>query len=253
MTSVRPAVALGQAALLLDFDGALARFRNEPEEVRPTAERTELLRELQLRLDGRLAVLSGRTIADLDRVTNGEVKTVAALNGLQRRAPGRRIPDPPPHRSLAEVADLLAALARTWPGVRTEPKGLSVAVHYRHAPEAEVELRRILAGIGRSTGLELQEGSMVMELATPGWNKGRAVADLMSFPPFRGATPIFVGDDAADEPGFAAAAEIGGVGVLVGEARRTRASARIASPEALCAWLWRALQKGAFDLPPRAP
>jgi trehalose 6-phosphate phosphatase len=243
------AVPVGQAALFLDFDGAFAALQGAPDEVAATAERTGLLVALQARLEGRFAVLSGRTLADLDRVTDGKVEAVAALNGLQRRAPGRLLDNPEPHPCLEEVADLLTGLARTSPGVRTEPKGLSVAVHFRGAPEAADELRRILLAIGDSTGLAFHEDSMVVELATPGWDKGRAIEDLMAWPPFQGATPIFAGDAAADEPAFAAVAGLGGVGVLIGEPRETAALARVASPADLRSVLRRALDTGVFQLP----
>jgi len=247
-----PPIALDRAALLLDFDGVFAELRSEPDAVEATPERIALLRALRRGLDGRLAVLSGRTLVDLDRVLGGEVEAVAALNGLQRRAPGRALADPPPHRSLAEVTDILQGLARTWPGVKAEAKGLSVALHYRQAPQTGAEVRRILQAIGRSSGLAFQDGAMVAELATPGWYKGRAIRDLMSAPPFAGAAPIFAGDDAADEPGFMAVREAGGFGVLVGERRPTLAQARLAGPEALRAWLRRSLAQGAFE-PPGAP
>lgn len=247
--SLAPAISLDRAAVFLDFDGVFAELRSHPEAVQPTAERIALLRTLRRDLDGRLAVLSGRTLVDLDRVLGGEVEAVAALNGLQRRAPGRSLADPPPHRALAEVTDVLQGLARTWPGVKAEAKGLSVALHYRQAPQAGAELRRILQAIGRSSGLAFHDGSMVAELATPGWDKGRAILDLMSAAPFAGMAPIFAGDDASDEPGFAAVREAGGFGVLVGERRRTLAQGRLASPEALRAWLRRCLSRGAFEPP----
>lgn len=242
-------VPVERAALFLDFDGAFAALQAAPDAVTATAERTQLLEALQARLEGRLAVLSGRTLADLDRVTDGKVEAVAALNGLLRRAPGRRLDSPEPHPCLEEVADLVAGLARTSPGVRSEPKGLSVAVHFRGAPEAADELRRILLAIGKATGLAFHEDSMVVELATPGWDKGRAIEDLMAWPPFKGATPIFAGDAAADEPAFAAVAGLRGVGVLIGEPRETSALARVPSPAHLRSLLRRALDTGVFQFP----
>ena len=78
---------------------------------------------------------------------------------------------------------------------------------------------------------------MVAELRTPGPDKGDALAAFMAEPPFAGARPIFVGDDLTDEHGFAAAAALGGFGVLVGPARPTQARARLDDVEAVHAWL----------------
>jgi trehalose 6-phosphate phosphatase len=78
---------------------------------------------------------------------------------------------------------------------------------------------------------------MVVELRTPGQDKGQSVAAFLRERPFMGATPIFVGDDLTDEDGFAAAARLGGYGVLVGPMRPTAASYRLADTEAVTAWL----------------
>lgn len=240
--------AFDKAALVLDYDGVLAPLAATPLAVAPDAACAELLAQLSARLQGRLALLSGRTIADLDRLTFGAVTCCAGQNGLERRAPDGRRTSEPPHPELDEVVDILRGLARSFDGVLVEEKRLSVAVHYRAAPQAAAELLRIAAALARGAGLQLHSGSMVVELATPGWDKGRALTELMAQDPFRGAAPIYVGDDEADEAGFASARRLGGWGVLVGEPRRSSARWRIQSQAALCDWLQASLRSGDFPV-----
>ena len=86
-------------------------------------------------------------------------------------------------------------------------------------------------------GLAARRGKMVVELGPKSANKGAAVTRLMTVAPFAGAFPIFVGDDLTDEDGFAAVADGGGSGILVGEPRQTAASFRLSNPEAVRQWL----------------
>jgi trehalose 6-phosphate phosphatase len=63
----------------------------------------------------------------------------------------------------------------------------------------------------------------------------------MAEPPFAGARPVFVGDDATDEAGFAAAQALGGLGVSVGASRQTQAGFRLTGVDAALTWLENAL------------
>jgi trehalose 6-phosphate phosphatase len=83
----------------------------------------------------------------------------------------------------------------------------------------------------------LQLGDMVAELRTPGQDKGKAVSAFLREAPFNGAAPVFIGDDLTDEDGFAAAARLGGYGVLVGPERPTQATYRLNDFSAVLAWL----------------
>src|SRR3546814_11705657 len=86
-------------------------------------------------------------------------------------------------------------------------------------------------------GRAVRRGKMVVELGPVQANKGRAVARLMSRPPYAGAVPIFIGDDVTDEDGFAAAAAAGGHGILVGPPRPTAAHYRLPGPRDGQNWL----------------
>ena len=239
-----PPLALAEAALFLDLDGTLAPIAPRPEDVKPDPARSELLRRLSTALAGRLAVVSGRSLTDVDRILDGSVTALAGVHGLELRFPDRRDWRAAPNESLAAARDTLASLVARWPGIRIEDKGLSLAAHYRAAPEAAASVKRLTEQLARELGLVLQPGDMVAEVRTPGPDKGGAVRAFMAEPPFAGSRPIFVGDDLTDERGFAAATALGGFGVLVGRPRETRAQARLADVAAVRAWLTASLAGG---------
>jgi trehalose 6-phosphate phosphatase len=228
---------LAGVSLFLDLDGVLAPIVSRPEHVRPEAARTQLMQALQTALGGRLAVISGRTIADLDRILDGAVASLAGVHGLERRLAGGRIWRAEPSPAVAGAKAAFEAIARDWPGAVVEEKGVSVGIHYRAAPAALADVREAVERLTPSNDLTAQWGQMVAELRTPGPDKGDALLAFMAEPPFRGSRPIFVGDDLTDEHGFAAAAAAGGFGVLVGPDRPTAARMRLDTVEAVYDWL----------------
>jgi len=228
---------LGEAALFLDLDGTLAPIAARPQDVRPDPRRTSLLERLASRLEGRLAVVSGRTLADVDRILESCVTPVAAVHGLVVRRADGAVTAQPPHPALPRAAEVFRAFAARDSGLIVEEKGLSVALHFRlAAPHAEAA-RACARQLAAETGLALQDGDMVEELRTPGASKGDSVRAFMAEPPFRGAQPVFVGDDATDEDGFRAAQALHGAGVAVGVPRPTAARFRLAGVDAALAWL----------------
>lgn len=232
---------LDATALFLDLDGTLAPIAARPQDVRPDPRRTDLLERLVEALDGRVAVVSGRTLDDIDRILEGRVTAVAAVHGLVRREADGALSETPPHPELAAVIRRCREFARRETGLIVEDKGLSVTLHYRLAPAQGMAARRCAEELAAATGLVLQHGDMVEELRTPGPTKGDSVATFLDAPPFAGARPVFLGDDATDEHGFEAVQEHGGLGVLIGPNRPTAASRRLQGVEEALAWLEAAL------------
>jgi trehalose 6-phosphate phosphatase len=228
---------LAEAALFLDLDGTLAPIAARPQDVHPDPRRTSLIERLVQGLDGRLAVVSGRTLADVDRILEGCVTPVAAVHGLVMRDPQGRLIETPPHPGIARAVAELQAFAARDCGLIVEEKGLSVALHFRLAAGEAAAARAFARELAGQTGLALQEGDMVEELRTPGASKGDSVRAFMRLAPFAGSIPIFVGDDATDEDGFEAARALGGMGVVVGAHRAPNARYRLAGVEAALAWL----------------
>jgi trehalose 6-phosphate phosphatase len=192
---------------------------------------------LRERLGGRLAIVSGRTIAEVDRVLQGAVTADAGVHGLERRTADGRLerarPDPALDLVRAELPDLLAR----HPGLITEDKGLSVTIHFRSAPKAADAVMAFARDLAARTDLVLQPGDTVAELRGPGAGKGSAIRAFAREAPFAGTRPIYLGDDQTDEDGFAAVLALGGVGVLVGPAKRTLATRRLANVDAVMDWL----------------
>jgi trehalose 6-phosphate phosphatase len=232
-----PPFRLHRPALFLDLDGVLAPFAATPQAVLPDSRRTALLKRLAERLQGRVAIVSGRTIKEVDRISEAALASASGVHGLERRrADGtldRASASPAVRAAVAAFDDF----ARARPGVIVEDKGVSAGLHFRGAPaeaEAATQLAHALAG---KTGLVLQPGDLVLELKTPGTDKGTALAAFMEEPPFAGAVPIMVGDDLTDEHGFRAATELGGFGVLVGPPRETAARFGLPDVKAVLDWL----------------
>jgi trehalose 6-phosphate phosphatase len=229
---------LGDTALFLDLDGTLAPIAARPQDVRPDPRRTSLLERLVDRLSGRLAVVSGRTLADVDRILEGCVTAVAAVHGLVLRGSDGVVRETPPHPGIARAVEGFRTFAARDTGLIVEQKdGLSVALHFRLAAGQAEAARDCAHALAAETGLTLQEGDMVEELRAPGASKGDSVRAFMAGPPFAGAKPVFVGDDATDEDGFAAAQALVGAGVRVGAPKPTAARFGLVGVEAALAWL----------------
>jgi trehalose 6-phosphate phosphatase len=146
------------------------------------------------------------------------------------------------------VYTILEAYVATRPDLYLEFKTLGVALHYRQAPAAAAEVLTVTRRLAWATGMKLQQGQMVVELRSPGADKGDTVRAFMLEPPFQKALPIFVGDDITDEDGFAAAQALAGIGVLVGSQRETKAIARLDGVGDVLAWIGAALSTGFFEL-----
>ena len=231
------ALQLAEAALFLDLDGTLAHIAARPQDVRPDSRRTQLLERLKAGLGGRLAVVTGRTLADVDRILEGRITCVSAVHGLVHRECDGTLHERAPHPGLAAATAELRAFAARDSGLIVEEKGASVALHFRlarhHAPGARAIARRIAA----ETGLSLQDGDMVEELRTPGPTKGDSIRVFMETELFGSSTPIFVGDDVTDEHGFEEVQRLGGFGVLVGPPRQTYARYGLPGVADVMAWL----------------
>lgn len=238
-----PSVLPPLAALFLDLDGTLTPIVSRPADVGPDPGRAVLLTRLTQALDGRLAVVSGRALDDLDRILGGGVPAVAAVHGLVRRGATGAIDRAAPHPGLDDARAVLGDLARSDPGLLFEDKDVSVALHYRNAPGAADAVVEAVRRLAHATDLVVQLGDMVAELRTPGADKGSSVAAFLREAPFEGAIPVFIGDDLTDEDGFAAAARHGGFGVLVGLERPTEARYRLADVDAVHDWLEAAISE----------
>lgn len=220
-------------ALLLDFDGTLVELAPTPDSVVIPPGLGDLLARLARRLDGALALVSGRPLADLDRfLPDIPVALAGEHGGVFRLAPGHEVlrPDlPSVPQAWREAAMRLVA---AHPGALYEPKARGFVVHYRAIPEAAARLRGPLAEMAdQDARFALLASHMAWEIRPRGADKGSAVRFLLARPPFAGRTPVFIGDDVTDADGMDAAREAGGQGVFVAEA--------FGDPAGVRAWLAR--------------
>jgi trehalose-phosphatase len=236
-----PLQSTTNTSLFLDFDGTLVDIADHPDEVIVPASLPGLLEALARQLNGRLAIVSGRSLAALGVMLGPVNVAMAGSHGGEFRPAGSDevfpLADPLP----AGVVDILSHFADANGGLLVEPKPFSVAVHYRRHPLAMEGLLTLAEGIGSEQGLKVKHGKQVIELVMPGSDKGSAVARFMDLAEFRGTSPVFLGDDVTDEDAFLAVGRFGGSGVLVGPVRPTAAVWRIDDVSGVHDWLAAAL------------
>ncbi len=215
-------------AVFLDFDGTLAPIVPRPEQAAISPETRDAVARLARATGGALAILSGRDLADLDRMLAPLRPAAAASHGVVRRDDAGNIrQDETAAARLAAAAERMEEFARPR-DLLIERKAGAVTVHYRSRPEAGDAARALVNEIvAGSQRLRAIHGNMVSEVAVAEANKGRALDAFMEEPPFAGRTPFVAGDDTTDEDAFEAAQARGGLALKIGpgpSAARLRAS-----------------------------
>jgi trehalose 6-phosphate phosphatase len=226
-------------AYFFDIDGTLVDIAPTPSEIHLARDLHAAILRLHTATDGALALISGRSIANIDSIFGGVRLPVAGQHGLERRDHRGNITR---HDAISEelqiARDGLDRAVTRHRGLMLEDKGLSLALHYRAAPALASFAHRIVRAIADEVGPDytVLRGKRVVELKPSGRDKGVAVRDFMSEKPFKGRTPVFVGDDVGDEYGFAVVNELGGHSIKVGRGT-TRARWRLRDVRAVKAWL----------------
>jgi trehalose 6-phosphate phosphatase len=191
-------------ALLFDIDGTLLDLAPTPREVWVDPNLLRSLETLHSALDGAVALISGRTIADIDLLFSPLLLPAVGGHGAEFRpdiAQDRSVPAPLPEPIKREFA-MIAKLGR---GILVEDKGYALALHYRLVPDkgpavsAAVEKIRNLLPSG---AVEILHGKCVVEIKPVGLTKGIGVEAMMKEKAFAGRRPIFIGDDVTDETVF---------------------------------------------------
>jgi trehalose 6-phosphate phosphatase len=233
-------------ALFLDVDGTLLDIRDHPADVSADDKLVDLLERCRHRLDGAMALISGRSVKEIDRIFAPAVFPVAGAHGSERRSHDGRVisagSQPLPERAI----DRLEALVAQHSGLLLEHKEGGVSLHYRRAPELEQECRRaieaVLAGLGDA--FRLIAGKMVFEIAPAAHDKGAAIRAFLEEPPFAGRVAVFVGDDVTDEDGFLAVNELHGVSIRIGDIEHSEAQYCLPDTAAVRPWLVGAILAG---------
>ena len=237
-----PPVLHDGCALFLDIDGTLLELAPTPDSVRVDAGISALLPALAQRLHGAVALITGRSMADADRLFRGLSLPIAGQHGLERRAANGSL-----HRHLPSFAGLgrlrrdLKKFVARHEGLMLEDKGVTLALHYRQAPRLASHVHRTLrshlaAALASESGWRLQPGNGVLEIKPDGRDKGTVILEYLEEAPFAQRLPVFVGDDKTDEYGFVAVTVAGGWAVKVGRGP-TNANYRLPNVAAVRKWL----------------
>ncbi|MCA1451597.1 trehalose-phosphatase [Bradyrhizobium sp. BRP22] len=211
---------LSETAVLLDVDGTLLDFAPTPREVWVPPGLAKTLKRLLERTNGALALVSGRSVNDLDLIFAPDVFPAIGGHGAEMRLDLQS--DGAGGHALTldkELKRRLAAIAKLSPGILLEDKGYSLALHYRLAPHAERAIYEAVSLIRADlpdAPIEVLPGKQVCEIKLAGFTKATGVRELMKHPPFKGRKPFFIGDDVTDETVFAIMPELDGLAFSVG-------------------------------------
>jgi len=227
-------------ALFLDVDGTLLELAASPDAVRVPAALRNTLELASHRESGALALVSGRTLDDLDRLFAPSRFPALGQHGFERRdARGRVTRAGVDHRLLEPVRARLCAWLDAHDNLVLEEKTTALALHYRRAPHLQSEVREMMesAAAALAPQYRLFTGKCVYELAPACCSIRAALEAFMSEPPFVGRVPVFVSDDETDEQGFDAVNALGGYSIRVGRHTRSAARFQFATVSGVIAWL----------------
>lgn len=234
-----PLLRAADCAWFFDVDGTLVEIADTPDEVRIETALFILLKEVSEGCGGAIALISGRTLAEIDRLFAPLHLPAAGQHGMERRSASGAV-----HHlahapgSIARIAEYVGNWAASKPGILVEQKGYTLAVHFRQAPHLREEANALLQKVVDESAGEysLLAGKMVVEIKPNGKDKGTAVLEFMDEAPFRGRIPVFIGDDVTDEHAFSVVDHLGGVTVKVGPGKSS-ARWRLADVAAVRAWV----------------
>jgi trehalose 6-phosphate phosphatase len=211
---------LSETAILLDIDGTLLDLMPTPREVWVPPGLSMTLNRLVERTGGALALVSGRSLNDIDLIFAPDVFAAVGGHGAEMRieldSDSVAAHAPPMDK---ELKRRLAAIAKLSPGILLEDKGYSLALHYRLAPQAEKAIYEAVSLIRAdlpNAPIEVLPGKYVCEIKHSGFTKASGVLELMTREPFRGRRPLFIGDDVTDETVFAIMPDFDGLAFSVG-------------------------------------
>ncbi len=192
--------------LMLDYDGTLVNFDQNPDKAVPGPDLLRLIARLAEDPANEIAIVSGRGRALLDKWFGPPVTLVTDHGVWMRRGEWEEI-EFLDTKWKDNVRPVIENFVDRTPGAFMEEKEFSIAFHYRRTEDAlaEVrtrELRTVLTGLIADDALSLLDGHKVLEVKSSVISKGRAAARLMA-----GKSHDFIlaiGDDRTDEFMFGA-------------------------------------------------
>lgn len=219
-----PPLDLDTCALLLDIDGTLLELAPTPRSVVVPPDLVPTLNGLLERTSGALALVSGRSLEDIDWIFSPARYPSVGGHGAEMRlsidseAVATHAPPMSP-----DLKRRFAAIAQMDSGILVEDKGYSFALHFRQVPHLETAIYDAVSKIRAdlpNAPIEVLPGKAVCEIKHSGVTKATGVRELMSRAPFKSRRPVFLGDDVTDEAVFAIMPDFKGLSFSVGRQAR---------------------------------
>lgn len=219
--------------LFLDYDGTLTPIVRTPGQAKiPPLIRKQLVK-LHKKLDGRIAIVSGRQLADIKKKVNVPAIVYVGNHGLEIKGPGlnfNRVIAQGFFKEIRKLRELLRQKLQHIKGILLEDKHVALGVHYRLVTKSDIlKVKKIcsetLKPYIHAKKVKVIAGKKVLEVRPPvNWHKGKAVLWLLR--KFRAQSKniiaVYIGDDKTDEEAFNVL-KAGALTVFVGSTHRTQA------------------------------
>jgi trehalose-phosphatase len=237
--------------LVLDYDGTLAPFHEDRMKARPLPGVVELLESIRDDDGTHLAIMTGRPLSELLYLLGDIGVPVSASQGTEFHYPDGTDLRIEPSEDQAERLDgAIREAEELGYGDAVERKNASAALHTRpmspdEARAAEERIAELWEQDAAKHGLEVRRFLGGVELRVLGVDKGTALLEILGEVPTT-TLCVYVGDDETDEDALEVIRDLG-IGIKVGSPDRpTHAGGRLASPEAVRAFLstWIRVTKG---------
>jgi trehalose-phosphatase len=220
----------------LDFDGVLAPIVEDRDAARPLPESVTALERLAALPNVTLALVSGRTMADLKKLAAPPPGTILiASHGAELDDPASgdaagALLDTGTQALLADVQKSLREIVDRHPGTDLESKPAGAVLHTRTAERdvADDATRAALEGPATWPGVHAMQGKEVVELSVLDTDKGTALQAVRERLEPGDHPVLYAGDDVTDENAFAMLRD-GDVGIKIGEGE-TKARWRVEDP-----------------------
>ncbi len=241
--------------IALDFDGTISPIVQHHADARLPLVTKRLLQRLKQRRGVEVAIVSGRALEDLKRRVGLRGVTYIATHGFDMERRGKVWRHPRAAEFKQVIGQVTAALKQElapFAGVSLEPKGYTLAVHYRQvrSPKIVAGMKaafwRVVQPLVEAGEIRVTYGKRILEVR-PGeaWGKGHGLAVLLAGPradittvvdatgaftgDAQGVLPLYIGDDETDEDGFKAIRHIGVTARVGGASKPSAAEYRLAT------------------------
>lgn len=204
----------------------------------PSSDLIEIIGAVKSGFDDALAIVSRRSIRDIDALVAPLRVAAIGLDGIERRYDHiAEIQRAPKLLSRDTMRGRIVASGILDGGVWMEDKDTALAIHFHQAPEREADILAVLEdALAGVAVLRHGKEKTIFAHERSGLNKDEAVAAFLDMPLFAGRVPIYIGCDESDEESIARVQEKGGFGVKIG-AGNTIAAYRLMGLSALRDWM----------------